>query len=384
MVGSGRSTHTLARAAAVASRGHAVRLVTLGEVLPGALVDVRTRPLPRGPAQAVAAARGFWRDLREFEPELLHLHYAGGRLGTLAMLAGPWPLVVTVMGGDVLPEQHPGGLGALERRATRRILERAEVILAKSDALRPAIAAIGGSDERVVTLRWGVDPGRFRPDPDAVRALRARLAIEPGRRVILSPRLLRPLYNQDLLIAAMPEIVRRVPEALLLVTGYNAEPAYRARLVEQVAVLGLDDAVRFEDRVDHADMPALYGLSEVVVSVPRSDGLPQTLFEAMSCGVPVVLGRLPAYEEIVRDRETALLVALDATSIAGGVLALLQGPALHEAIARAARERVRTVASLPRELDRLEGCYRAALERPRRRTPGLVGSLVDLLGLALR
>ena len=60
MVGAGLSPHTLSRAAAVASRGHFVRLVTLGEVLPGARVEVCTQPLPRLPTQAVQTARGFW------------------------------------------------------------------------------------------------------------------------------------------------------------------------------------------------------------------------------------------------------------------------------------------------------------------------------------
>jgi glycosyltransferase involved in cell wall biosynthesis len=384
MVGSGRSTHTLSRAAAVASRGHSVRLVTLGEVLPGASVEVRTRPLPRGPLGAVEAARGFWRDLRDFQPELLHVHYAGGRLGTLATLAGPWPLAVTVMGGDVLPEQHPGGHRPIERRATRRILERADVILAKSDALRPAIAALGGSPELVETVRWGVDPELFRPDPEAADALRERLGLEPGRRVVLSPRLLRPLYNVHLVLEAMPEVLARAPEALLLVTDYNAEPGYRDRLERSVAELGIAHAVRFAGRIDHTDMPALYGLSQAVVSVPSSDGLPQTLFEAMACAVPVVLGKLPAYAEVVRHGETALLVELEPRAIAAAILELIRSPERRRALGRNARERVKSIASLSRELDRVERCYRKALRRPRPRRAERLASLADLLSLAIR
>jgi len=384
MVGSGRSTHALSRAAAVASRGHAVRLVTLGEVLPGAAIDVRTRPLPAGPVAAAAAARGFWRDIREFHPDLLHVHYAGGRLGTLATLAGRWPLAVTVMGGDVLPEQHPGGHRAIERRATRRILERADVIFAKSDALRPAIAAFGGRPERIETVRWGVDTERFRPDAEAVRALRNRIGLAPDERVILSPRLLRPLYNADLVVEAMPTVLAAVPAAVLLMTDYNGDPGYREGLERRVAELGIGSAVRFVQRIEHVEMPALYGLSEVVVSVPSSDGLPQTLFEAMSCSVPVVLGRLPGYSEVVREGETALLVELDAAAIAAAVVELLESPERRRAIGRAAREQVCRIASLPRELDRVERGYRDALARPRSRRGTPLPDLVDLLGLPFR
>jgi glycosyltransferase involved in cell wall biosynthesis len=384
MVGSGRSTHALSRAAAVSSRGHSVRLVTLGEVLPGAEVEVRTRPLPRGPLQAVSAARGFWRDVRDFRPDLLHLHYAGGRLGTLATLSGAWPLAVTVMGGDVLPEQHPGGHRAIERRATRRILERADVIFAKSDALHPPIVALGGDPGRIETVRWGVDPKRFRPVPGASPALRARLGLPPESRVVLSPRLLRPLYNVELLIEAMTGILGRVPEALLLVTDYNGDASYRGRLEQRIEELRVGHAVRFVGRIDHAEMPALYGLAEVVVSVPASDGLPQSLFEAMACGVPVVLGKLAAYAEVVRHGESALLVELEPRSIARGVLDLLENPERRRAIGHNARLRVESIASLPHELDRVERGYRSALRRPRPRGDSRLASLVDLLGLTCR
>ena len=97
VVGSGRGVYPLDWAATLARRGHEVRFVTLGEVLAAPGVDVRTRPIPRDLLQAVQAARGFVRDIRSFHPDVLHLNYAGGRLGTLATLAGVHPLVAAVV-----------------------------------------------------------------------------------------------------------------------------------------------------------------------------------------------------------------------------------------------------------------------------------------------
>src|SRR6185503_6683622 len=98
------------------------------------------------------AARSFLRDLREFQPDLLHVHYAGGKLGTLAAFSGIRPLVVTVMGGDVQPEQHLGGLPALERRATRRLLQQADLLLVKSEALRGELARFGDFAHKTETV----------------------------------------------------------------------------------------------------------------------------------------------------------------------------------------------------------------------------------------
>jgi glycosyltransferase involved in cell wall biosynthesis len=358
--------------------------VTLGEVLPEASVEVCTRPLPRGAARGVAAARGFWADVRGHRPDLLHLHYAGGRLGTLATLSGCRPLAVTVMGGDVLPEQHLSGHTALERRATRRILEQADAILAKADALHPAIVALGGPPDRIETVRWGIDPLRFRPEPEAAARLRHQLGLAPQARVILSPRLLRPLYNIDKIVEAMPRVLAAAPEALLLITSDRQEAGYRSAIDRRVAALGIDSCVRFTGRIAHGDMPGLYSLAEVVVSVPSSDGLPQTLFESMACETPAVLGDLLGYREVVRDGETARLTEIAPEAIGGAIAELLGNSERRKALGHAARQRVIEVASLPRELDRVEACYRAALMRPRPRSTRPLATALDLIGLGLR
>ena len=385
MIGSGRSTHSLGRAGAVASRDHAVRLVTLGEVLADPPVEVRTQPVPHSLAAAVAAARRFRSDVRSFQPDLVHLHYAGGRLGTMATLVGDYPLAVTVMGGDVLHEQHEQPLSGLERRATRRILERADVLFAKSDALGEAIPTRSGSHGPVVTVRWGIDTATYKPDAAAANRWRERLALDTGRRVILSPRILRPLYNIDRIVEAMGEVRRHCPAAILLITEYQADAAYRESLVELILKKGLAEHTRFVGVVAPREMPGLYTLAELVVSVPRSDGLPQSLFEAMACATPVLLANLPAYREVVEGRESALFAEPNPASLAAAIVETLGDRDMAERLGRRARARVEQVASLPRQLDIVEREYRRIVRAPRRRRPWQAGAvLLDVASLALR
>ncbi len=366
VVGNGRSVHTLTRSAAIAACGVQVRLVTLGPALPEPGLEVCTRAIPENPLAAVLAGMSFLRDIRAFKPDLLHLHYAGGKLGSLATIADVHPFVVTVMGGDVLPEQHLGGLSALERRATRRVLAEADLILAKSDSLRPAIAAMGGGLARVETVRWGVDPTRFRRDPEAAQALRAQLGLAARARLILSPRTPHSLYNIHLIVQAMPAVLRQAPDAVLLITESGADTDYLVSLHELVRSLALEQQVRFVGRSEHGEMPALYSLAEAVVMVPLSDGLPQSLFEAMACETPVVLGRLPAYAEAVTDHESAWLVEADPASIAAGIARLLGDTDLRAALARRAHARLLQLASLPAEAQRVVAYYRELLAQPRR------------------
>src|SRR5262249_56987609 len=68
------------------------------------------------------------------------------------------------------------------------------------------------------------------------------------------------------------------------------------------------------------------------------DGIPNTLAEAMACGLPVVSTRLPGIEEIVRDRETGLLVPpQDPEALAVALASLLADPERRRELGRSAR-----------------------------------------------
>lgn len=383
VVGNGRTVHALVRGAAMAALGHDVRLVTLGPVLPVSGIEVRTRPIPATIPESIAAARGFLEDLRSFRSDLLHVHYAGGKLGTMASLSGIRPMVVSVMGGDVQPEQHANGLSRLERRATRRLLAQADLILAKSDRLRAEMAAFGDFGGKVETVRWGADPAVFHRQPAAARAVRARLRLPAGARLILSPRILRPLYNVHLIVEALPRVRQEVPQTMLLVAEHRADPDYRRSLAERARRLGVEESVRFIGARDYAEMPALYSAAEAMVSVPFSDGLPQSLFEAMACETPAILGRLPAYAEAVTEGEHALLVDFDPAAIADAMIVLLKDPPRGRSLAAAALRRLQEFAWLPREVKRVEALFEAVLAQPRKRT-ARAARIIDAASLFFR
>ena len=382
MVGNGATVHALVRGAAIAALGHEVRLVTLGPVLPHPGIDVRTRPLPRNPLSGFRAFVSFQRDLRDFQPDLLHVHYAGGRLGSLALASGIKPLVVTVMGGDVQPEQHMGAVTALDHRTTRRLLREADLLLAKSTALRNDIAHYGDYAAKTETVRWGIETARFKRD--AAQGLSARLKLGLGEGpLLLSPRTLRPLYNIHLIVEAMPAILTTSPEALLLVSRHREDPEYAARLLQRVSDLGIDRSVRFIDPIEYDDMPGLLATTSVVVSVPFSDGLPQTLFESLASQTPIVLGRLAAYDEIVHDGREVLLADLDAGSIAAAVSRLLIDRELAVRLTTAGLRRIHDEGSLRDEAQRVVSFYRRVLANPERLSP-LGPRVLDAFSLALR
>ncbi len=213
----------------------------------------------------------YYRLIRQSPADIVHVHYAAGWEMGLVLLANRYPLVVTVMGGDVLFNEQ-WNPPSMRRWLTRELLREADLVTSKSDYLSCVLRQLGVRDEKIMRVFWGVDLQRFHRVP--TEALRENLGLSPQDRVILSPRILRRFYNIHLIIEVMPRILKSYPNAKLLVTEYNPDQTYKADLVKRVRHLKLEEHVLFVGEIDHAEMPMYYSISDVAVGIPPSDGLP--------------------------------------------------------------------------------------------------------------
>jgi glycosyltransferase involved in cell wall biosynthesis len=285
------------------------------------------------------------------------------------------------MGGDVLFKEQgaptPRGIAL-----TKRLFARADCITAKSDFLIAKLNELGGYGGKATRVVWGVDPEQFRL-LDA-SALRVECGVPIGARVVLSPKILQRFYNIDVLVEAMALVVERVPSAHLVVTEYGADPQYRTELMAQIETLGLTHHVSFVGRIPYDRMPLFYSVAEVAVGIPHSDGLPQTLLEAMACGVPSVIGRLDRYGEIVKDGESVLFADIDPADVANAILRLLEDKALRERLAAKGRDIVVEVANFPRDVQRVEAIYQELASKPRKRARYRLLMLIDVARYWLR
>jgi L-malate glycosyltransferase len=290
------SIHTRRWLGFFADRGHEVHLlVPSGDEMhesPSPGVHVRRfLAWPRIPirgAPRLVTSLSLRLALLRLRPDVLHAHFLE-RYGWAAALSGFGPYVVTVWGSDVF-------VGPTKSRSARvwarRTLAGAALVTAVSEDLARGAVDLGARPEFVRIIQFGFDPDLFSPGP-APADLRAELGLD-GRRVVLSPRGLRPIYRHEIVVRAMAGLP---DDAVLLLLDYGPDPDYAAMIRGLVIELGLEDRVRLVPPVEHDRMPDLYRLADVVVSMPRTDAFAVTTMEAMACGTPVVLGDLPSARE---------------------------------------------------------------------------------------
>ena len=131
--------------------------------------------------------------------------------------------------------------------------------------------------------------------------------------------------------------------AQLLGSGPN-----RQALERQVAEAGLGGRVFLDGARPRAEIAELMRSGDILVapSVPTpagdQEGIPVTLMEAMSTGLPVVASDLAGIPELVENGRTGLLVPPgDPVALAGAIARLCENADLRETLGRAGRERVR-------------------------------------------
>jgi phosphatidyl-myo-inositol dimannoside synthase len=230
---------------------------------------------------------------------------------------------------------HEAGWAALPgaRQLLRQIGERTDVMtyLGEYFRIRLASALTPEAAARMARLHPAVDATVFRPDPGARQLIRDRYGLADRPVVVCVSRLVAR-KGQDTLLRAWPSVLRRVPEAALLIVGGGS---HAAALRQLTARSGVSSSVRFTGPVPQAELPAHYAAGDVFSMPCRTrrggldvEGLGIVYLEASATGLPVVGGDSGGAPDAILDGETGYVVGgRDVAALAERLTALLEDPA---------------------------------------------------------
>ena len=182
--------------------------------------------------------------------------------------------------------------------------------------------------QSMVKIAPGIDTDHF--SPQDARELRNELGLTE-KKVIVSVGRLVHRKGQDVLIEAMPAIIRDVPEAHILMIG---EGPYRSYLENRVKALEIQERVTFIGRIQYADLPRYICAGDLFAMPSRSrlaglevEGLGIVYLEASACGLPVIAGDSGGAPDAVLEGETGLVVdGTQKLEVAAAVVELLLDP----------------------------------------------------------
>jgi glycosyltransferase involved in cell wall biosynthesis len=248
--------------------------------------------------------RGIWRLVHKYHPRLIHFHFYEqfSWLPLIAKLGGAQAIFFTE---HIRQPNQFSTLKRLHLRACNLLLRQVGCkILAISSYIRSLlIENYEMSPKQISILRNGVNLNRFRTSLGQ-GDWRQELGLAPDVPMVLSASNLRPEKGLDVLLNAIPAILKRCPSAVLMIAGEGPE---RSRLEELAATLRLGEHIRFLGL--RSDVQHFMQICDVLV-VPSVWQEPAGLvvLEAMACGKPVVVTSVGGMPEPVVNEVTGLIV----------------------------------------------------------------------------
>jgi glycosyltransferase involved in cell wall biosynthesis len=315
------------------------------DVVRGALKEIVLRP--RGALRALALlfrsrngstlaknltvyAKGLWLGglARAWQADHIHVHWISTP-ATMALVASvvsrtPWSCTAhrtDIVLNNLLPEKLRSA--SFVRFISHSGWQTATALGAPPDPQRAAVIRVGVE----LPAETGVSPAR------------------ETRGTILLPANLYPVKGHRYLIEALARLRQRGVECKLLAAG---DGEMRSVLEAQVEGLGLADAVQFLGQRSHSEILGMFrdGRADMVV-LPSVDlgnnlheGIPVSLIEAMSYGIPVVGTRTGGIPELLEGGAGLIVPDKDPAALADAIQQYVSDPVYAAAVGCKGRQRV--------------------------------------------
>lgn len=262
----------------------------------------------------------------------------GGLIGLVARVLFRVPYIAFAYAYEFLKFRRTPGVAWL----LRRVYANARRAVAISEFTRGNLVAFGVRPDRVATVLPGADPA---PEcaPERLAEIRHRYVLD-DHRVILAVGRLIPRKGHLTLVRAMPRILERFPDTVLVIVGQG--PCL-FEITQKAVALGVRNQVLMPGPLPDDDVAALYHACDVFALPTGADihgqveGFGLVFAEAHARGKPVVAGRSGGVPEAVLEGETGLLVEPgDPGAVADAVSRLFDDSALAARLGANGRKRV--------------------------------------------
>jgi phosphatidylinositol alpha-1,6-mannosyltransferase len=220
-------------------------------------------------------------------------------------------------------------------------LRQADLVIGPSaDTVQHLISDQRVDAGKVQRLPWGLDP-EFEARVAACVQSPLHRDFPLNARIVLTVSRWDPADRYkggDTLIAALPQVLRKVPDAFLVLVGDGED---RPRLEQMARDLGVSDHVRFLHGLTQDELFACYANCQVFALPSSGEGFGFVYLEAMAFGKPVIGGAHGGALDVIEDGVTGCLVPHgDIERLSGALEMLLADPVRAKQMGARGRDRL--------------------------------------------
>jgi len=252
---------------------------------------------------------------KEFDFDLIDAHFAYPD-GLAAILLGKVfkrKVIITVRGTDI--NWYPKF--RIIRKFIQYTLKSADFVISVSKNLKEKVIKLGIDDGKIKVIPNGVDLSKF--FPVSKLETRKKNDLPSDKKIILSVGRLVESKGFNNLIRAIKETKR--PDLYLIIIG---EGPYRNRLEELIRSLKLEDQIKLLGEKSYGELHKWYSVADLFCLASLREGCPNTVLEALACGIPVIIMKEWQLLKIVNENNSILLSSNKPEEIAKAIEKVLK------------------------------------------------------------
>ena len=217
--------------------------------------------------------------------------------GFLAVLAGAKPVAIAQQGRtDLWPEKSI--LLPFKKMIQQYAFKKADLIHAWGPVMTISMKASNVDMKKVLVLPKGIDLVQFEnknnTDSEKIRAIVTRS--------------LMPEYRHDIILKAFGILNQKGIDFELTIVGDGKQ---LSTLMELATKLKIEKKVDFTGRIPNTNLPKLLLQSNFYISMPITEGVSASLFEALASGCYPIVSDIPGNRSWIKHRENGQLIPID-------------------------------------------------------------------------
>lgn len=227
--------------------------------------------------------------------------------GFLAAISGVKPIAIAQQGRTDLWPENAVTL-PLKRIIQNYAFKKATLIHAWGPLMTVSMQEVQVDMKKVLILPKGIDLEAFENHNTA----------NPKKINAIVTRSLQPEYCHDCIIEAFALLKKRGFDFSLTIVGYGKQLPFLKMLTKELAI---DKQVCFTGRIPNSELPKMLQQANFYISMPITEGVSASLFEAMACQCYPIVSNNPGNQSWINHRENGQLITLnDAEMLANELL----------------------------------------------------------------
>lgn len=239
------------------------------------------------------------------------------------------------------------------------VIRRTDAFIAISQEIADGLKSDGVQPERIIKMSNFVDTVKFYPvNSEGQHMLKIALSLDKNIVINFTGRIVER-KGVDVLINAFAKIKELLASSILIIIGTGPD---EDKIKNLVLKLGMNNNIRF---LGHSsEVAKYYQTSDIFVLPSYAEGMPNSLLEAMACGLPVIASRIGGVVDVVEDGKSGILFEPgNVSELTSAMIRLLKDDELRQRLGTEARRRILENFSIDRVAEEYIKLYRELYPR---------------------